>query len=205
MIKKTLSIFLPANRYHRHKYTKYSDLTNDLLQAEKHDEFLTKNHKMCIVGASLMPEVHFNVQNNNKKFGGKKFKKNCKEKWNNNRQNYKASKGHKKGKITQKDNSQVCKRCGCHNHNTRRCHIPRHLVELYQKYFGKKLQEEKFETHFTTRPTDANCSKNVPTEHNEDVPTEHDNEKIPPQLDNLLSTDNMLTEFESNDIIGDMN
>ena len=50
-IEKTLSTFLLANRilqqqYRRHKYTKYSDLIYDLLQAEKHDELLTKNHQL---------------------------------------------------------------------------------------------------------------------------------------------------------------
>ena len=95
---------------------------------------------MCPVGTSPMPEVHFNIQNNNKKFGGKKFKQNFKGKWNNNRQNYKASKGHNKEKSTQKYNSQVCQRCGCHNHNTRRCHIPGHLVKLYKKSIGKQVQ-----------------------------------------------------------------
>ena len=49
LIENTLSIFLPANRllqqqYRRHNYAKYSDLIYDLLQVEKHDEFLTKNH-----------------------------------------------------------------------------------------------------------------------------------------------------------------
>jgi hypothetical protein len=125
-IEKTLSTFLPTNRqlqqqYCCHNYTKYSALIYDLLQAEK----------ICPVGTSPLSEVHYNSQNTQKKFYGKKFKKNSKGKWNNNRQNYKASKGHNKGKSTQKDNSQDCQRCGCHNHNTRRCHIPRYLVELY--------------------------------------------------------------------------
>jgi hypothetical protein len=135
----------------------------------------------------------------------KKFKKNFKGKWNKNMQNYKVNKGHNKGKGTQKDNSQVYQRCGCHNRNTMSCHIPRYLVELYQKPVGRQVQGDKFEAHFTTRPTNASSSKGVPTKHNEDVLTEHDNEKIPPQLGNLLSTDNMLMEFESNDIFGDMN
>jgi hypothetical protein len=72
MMERTISTFLPANKilqhqYHRHKYTKYSDLTYDLLQAGKHDELLTKNHQLCPVGATPLPEVHFNAQNNNKK------------------------------------------------------------------------------------------------------------------------------------------
>jgi hypothetical protein len=120
-----------------------------------------------------LPEVHYNSQNTQKKFGGKKFKQNFKGKWNNNRQNYKASnKGQNKGKSTKKDNSQVCQRYGCHNHNTRKCHIPTRLVELYQKSICKQVQGDKFDAHFTTRPTNESCSKDVPTEHNEDVLTE---------------------------------
>jgi hypothetical protein len=83
------------------------------------------------------------------------------------------------------------------------CHIPRHLVKLYQKSIGKQVQGDKFEAHFTTRPTNASCSKDVPTEHNEGVLTEHDNYKIPPQLDSLSNTDDMLVKFQSNDIFGD--
>jgi hypothetical protein len=42
-------------------------------------------------------------------------------------------------------------------------------------------------------------------EHNEGVLTEHNNWKIPPQLDDLFSTYDMLVEFQSNDIFGDTN
>jgi hypothetical protein len=96
MIEKTLSTFLPANRilqqqYRRHKYTKYSDIIYDLLQAKKHDELLTKNHQMHPVGAAPLPEVHFNAQNINRKFSGKKFKWNLKGKWK--KQNFKKGKG----------------------------------------------------------------------------------------------------------------
>jgi hypothetical protein len=79
------------------------------------------------------------------------------------------------------------------------------LVELYQKSIDKQVQGDKYEAHFTTRPTNASCSKDVPTEYNEDVLTEHDNGMIPPQLDDLFSTDGMLIEFQFNDIIGDTN
>jgi len=69
------------------------------------------------------------------------------------------------------------------------------LVELYQKSVGKQVQGDKYEAHFTTQPTDASCSK--------DTPLGNIDEKIPPQMDDLLSTDDMLVEFQSNDIFGD--
>lgn len=203
-IEKTLSTFLPENRilqqqYRNHKYTKYSDLIYDLLQAEKHDELLTKNHQMRPVGAAPLPEVHFNSQKNQKKFGGKKFKKNFKRQWNN-KNKHQQDKGSNKGKGTfkknfQKDKSQVCQRCGCHNHITKKCHTAKHLVELYQKSSGKQSYGNKYEAHFTTQPEVGNCSK--------DTPMEQDDEKNPPQSDDFIGTEDMLVEFQSNDIYGD--
>src|SRR5438128_12629017 len=130
LIEKTLSTFLPANRllqqqYRNGKYTKYSALIHDLAQAEKLDELLTKNHQMRPSGTAPLPEVHFNVQNN-KKFGGKKHKKNFKVKWANKRQRYKGSnKGKGNPKHHNNDNSQVYQRCGCTNHSTKKCRTPK--------------------------------------------------------------------------------
>jgi hypothetical protein len=215
LIEKTLSTFLPANRilqqqYRRHKYTKYSDLIYDLLQAKKHDELLTKKHQMRPVGVVPLPEVHFNAQNNNKKFSGKKFKKNFKGKWK--KHNFKKGKGSSNNKDTFKknnthDNSQACERCGCRNHKTRKCHTTKHLDDLYQKHAGKQVHGDKFEGHFTTHTPGVGCSK--------DVPAEHDNEKDPMQLDEFFATDNMmidsiddtdsmLVDGPSNDMFGDM-
>ena len=53
-----------------------------------HDELLTKNHQLRPVEASPLPEVHYNSQNTQKKFGGKKFKKNFKGKWNKNKHHF---------------------------------------------------------------------------------------------------------------------
>uniref|UniRef100_K4AKW4 Uncharacterized protein n=1 Tax=Setaria italica TaxID=4555 RepID=K4AKW4_SETIT len=133
---------------------------------------LTKNHQLRPVGAAPLSEVHFNAQNNNKKFGGKcTFKKH-----------------------NHHDNSQVCQRCGCQSHTTRKCHTAKHLVDLYQKYIVKQVRGDKFELL-------QRCS----------CRTQH--EKIPPQLDDLFSTDDMLVDstddvlvdFQSNDMFGDMN
>ena len=155
------------------------------------------------VGAAPLPEIYYNSQNTQKKFGGKKFKKNFKGKWNmKNKHHFQKNKDSHKGKgISKKnfrhDNSQVCQRCGCHNHITKKCHTAKHLVELYQKSIGKQIQGDKYEANFTTQPTDASCSK--------DTPLENIDEKTPPQMDDLLSTDDMLVEFQSKDIFGDNN
>ena len=169
------------------------------LRQKKHDELLTKNHQMRPPGTAPLPEVHFNVQNT-KKFGGKKHKKFFKGKWAN---KWQRSKGPDKGKDTFKNhhnvNSQACQRCGCTNHSTKKSHTAKHLVDLYIKYSGKgkQVQGDEFEAHFNTQPTDVRCSK--------DVLAEHEDEKIPSQLDNLDSTDDMILEFQSNDMFRDFN
>jgi hypothetical protein len=83
-IEKTLQTMIPSDKILQHKYrTKnyqtYSDPIHDLLQAEKHDELILRNHHQRSVGSGPMPEVHYNVKGNDgpknpqKKFG--KFKK----------------------------------------------------------------------------------------------------------------------------------
>ena len=47
--------------------------------------------------------------------------------------------------------------------------VQQYLIELYLKSVGKQVQGDELETHFTTRPIDISCSKDVPTEHNKDV------------------------------------
>ena len=202
MIEKTLSTFLPANRilqqqYRNRAYVKYSDLIYNLLQAEKHDELLTRNHQMRPVGATPLPEVHFNAKKN-KKFDPKK--KNFKRKWNKNKtKNYKGS---NKGKNTTKkptyDKSKICQRCGCYSHTTNRCNTAKHLVELYKKSLdkGKQVKGEKFETHFNTQPTEASCSQ--------DVPTEQQTNKVPSPVENIADVDEMMIEFQSNAMFGDL-
>jgi hypothetical protein len=78
---------LPLDRILQHQYRAknyqtYSDLIHDLLQAEKHDELILRNHHQRSVGSTPLLEVHHNVKgnekgdrsnNHHKKFG--KFKK----------------------------------------------------------------------------------------------------------------------------------
>ena len=59
------------------------------------------------------------------------------------------------------------------------------------KYFGKgkQVQGDKIEAHFNCQEPEVGCSK--------DVPTEHEKDEIPPQLDNIDSTNDMFIEFQS--------
>ena len=47
--------------------------------------------------------------------------------------------------------------------------VQQYLVELYLKSVGKQVEGDELEAHFTTRPIDISCSKDVPTEHNKGV------------------------------------
>ena len=153
LIEKTLCTFHPSMRilqqqYRQQKYTKYSELIYTLLQAEKHDELLMKNHNVCPTGAMPIPEAHANAHSTSK-FGNRKrnFQK-FKGKWKKNNGQTKG-KDHFK-KHDQNDSSQTCQRCGCMNHRTNQCRIPKHLVDLYMKYGekGKQVHGKKTEAHF---------------------------------------------------------
>jgi hypothetical protein len=66
-IEKILQTILPSNRilqhqYHALNYQHYSELIRDLLQAEKHDELIIKNHLQCPIEIASLPEVHHNAQ-----------------------------------------------------------------------------------------------------------------------------------------------
>ena len=74
LIEKTLCTFHPSMRvlqqqYRQQKYKKYSELIYTLLQAEKHDELLMKNHQTRPTGSMPLPEAHANTQST-KKYGG---------------------------------------------------------------------------------------------------------------------------------------
>jgi hypothetical protein len=86
-IENTFQIMLPSDRILQHQYRAknyqtYPDLIHDLLQTEKHNELILRNHHQRSVGSTPLPEVHHNVKGNEKcdgpknpqkKFG--KFKK----------------------------------------------------------------------------------------------------------------------------------
>jgi hypothetical protein len=141
-IEKTLTTILPSNRvlkyqYRAQNYQRYSELIHDLLQAEKHDELTMRNHHQRHIGTTPLPEVNYSSQGKEKTNGSKpsknigKFKKSKKNK-------------HKKNKFKdqssgKEEKSFKCHRCGGANHIVKKCKIPSHLVDLYQKsQRGKK-------------------------------------------------------------------
>jgi hypothetical protein len=181
----------------------YTELIRILTQAEKHDDLLLKNHHKLPAGAKPLPEVHHNVQNT-KKFNGpphhskdfkgkRKFHK--KKKYNTKNQ----SNDNSKPKF---DKSKTCYKCGCYKHVAKNCRTPKHLVDLYLKSVGHvcKSQGPRYEAHFNLQPDfskEASCSKQVPKEPS--------NNETNNELGDLKeSTDNMIVEFTSCDVFGDM-
>ena len=91
---------------------------------------------------------------------------NSKKRKRNKRTNKKNTKAPRKDTPTSKQ--EKCKKCGCYNHPTKKCRIPRHLVELYQQSLkGKNAEGQGYEAHFTTPSNLKNevvCSSMAPME-----------------------------------------
>lgn len=169
LLEKTFSTFHASNmllqqQYQEKGFKKYSDLISCLLVAEQNNELLMKNHEARPTGATAFPEVNASQHNpfgqgrgrgrNNGHGRGHdhnrsgNFKKSSfPQKWKNNEKNGKG-----KGAQTNKNNENVCHRCGSKGHWARICRTPTHLIDLYQQSLKKK--EEKIETHFASEDGD---------------------------------------------------
>jgi hypothetical protein len=190
---------LPSDRILQHQYRAknyqtYSDLVHNLLQAEKHDELTLRNHHQHFIGSAPLIEVHHNVKgnekgdesnNHHKKFG--KFKKG--------KHNSKNMKNKAKGQGKGKDKTFTCHKCGGPNHFARKCHTPKHLVELYQKSLkGSNNNKKSYEAHFNDMTKEATTSGTMPT-----------NPKMPKLMDNDdMDMENTIMEYNSNDVFGDL-
>ena len=94
----------------------------------------------------------------------------------------------------------MCQKCGCYSHITKKSRTPSHLVDLYLKSVGRgrATQGQKYEAHFNYQPDttreEASCSQQISEEPS--------NNPIPGGED--LATENMIVEYASNDIFGDL-
>ena len=203
-IEKTLSTMLPSDRvlqqqYKAHNYQLYSQLIHTLTQVEKYDELLLKNHHKHPVGSAPLSEVH-NVQKNTRnKFNGS-FPKNKTSKRKHHRRQRPNSNKRKKDNVKSK-NDNKCHRCGDFLHFARNCRATKHLVALYQKSLKevKSTGDTRYEAHFNLAfetVLKEGCSNQAPKEqvNNNSLNIE----------DNLPSTDNMLLDFGSGDMFGDL-
>jgi hypothetical protein len=208
-IEKTLSTMLPADRilqqqYRARNYQVYSELIHVLLQAEKHDELLLKNSHQRPVGAAPLPEVHANFQKNNKFNGSfKGRKKNFKGNYNRNRNNKNKPHNSDKGKGIAKnkfDKTNLCQKCGCYKHVTKKCRTPKHLVNLYLQSMGRNrpAQGARYEAHFNLQPEnnmEVGCSRDV-----QRAPSNTEELHVPRDS---MDKENMMIEYASNDVFGD--
>jgi hypothetical protein len=126
-VEKTLTTMLPSDRVLKHQYRarnyqSYSELVQDHLQAEKHDELTIKNHHQHPVVTAPLPEVNISSKGKEQVDETKppknvgKFKKGKRNKCKKNKSKHQSS---GKGKKYFK-----CHCYGGPNHIAKKCNIP---------------------------------------------------------------------------------
>jgi hypothetical protein len=126
-IEKTLTTMLPSDMVLKHQYhvrncQRYSELIQDLLQADKHDELTMRNHHQRLVGMTPLPEVNYSSKGKDKVDSNKPSKnvgKSKKGKRNKHKKNKSKDQSLRKGKKSFKYHH-----FGGPNHITKKCNIP---------------------------------------------------------------------------------
>jgi hypothetical protein len=151
-----------------------------------------RNYHQRPVGMAPLPEVNYISQGKEKMDGAKpsknvdKFKKGQKNK-------------HKKNKskdqsLGKEKKSFKCYRCSGANHITKKCKILQHLIDLYQKSLKEaEKAKESYEAHFNATSDEATTSGKRTNEA----------EKPSPSNDDYIDGENMIVEYNSNDMFGD--
>ena len=151
-----------------------------------------KNHHLRPVGAAPLPEVHHaqNKSMSKRKFNGSPLE-NPKIPPNRRGRNFKKNLRHKENKRARgnekipNDKPRLCHKCGCNTHFTATC-TPRHLVDLYLKSIRDGNKRSRYEAHFnqaTEKDKEIGCSNNKAS---------------------AQQMDNMMIEYNSGDICGDL-
>jgi hypothetical protein len=99
------------------------------------------------------------------------------------------------GKGKGKDKAFTCHKCGGPNHFARKCSTPKHLVEQYQKSKKESSNNKRlYEVHFNNVTKEDTTSGIIPL-----------NPKMPKLMDNDgIYMENMIMEYNSNDVFGDL-
>jgi hypothetical protein len=198
-IKKTLTTMLPLDKilkhqYHAKNYQYYSELVQDLLQIEKHDELTMSNHHQHPIGTASLQEVNYNSKGKEKVDGQNNHPKNSSK-------SKKGKKKHKKNKSKDKRSGKGKKYFKCHhcdgpNHIAKKCNILQHLVDLYQKSL-KEAEKGKglYEAHFNATSDKATTLG------------KHPNDIVKPSLmvEDYIDRKNMIIKYNPNDVFGDQN
>jgi hypothetical protein len=185
----------PSDRVLKHQYRvwnyqHYSELIQDLLQAEMHDGLTMRNHHQHPVGMAPLPEVNYSSKGKEKMENAKpyknvgKFKKGKKNKHKKNKsKNQSLGKGMKSFKHHH---------CGGANHIAKKFKIPQHLVDLYQKSLKETGKAKgSYEAHINAASDEATTSGMRPDEV----------AKPNPSTDDYIDGENMITEYNSNDML----
>ena len=131
------------------------------------------------------------------KFNGPSPKNKTGKRKHNRRQRPNSNK-RKKDNAKSSKNDNKCHRCGDFSHFAKNCRTPKHLVALYQKSF-KSAGDTRYEAHFNLASEAVlkeGCSNQAPKEQ-----VNNDSLNIE---ENLPSTDNILLDFGSGDVFGDL-
>jgi hypothetical protein len=151
-----------------------------------------RNHHQCPIGTALLPDVNYSSKGKDKVDGNKPSKnvdKSKKGKKNKHKKNKSKNQSLGKGKKSFK-----CHHCGGPSHIIKKCSIPQHLVDLYQKSL-KEAGKAKwlYEAHFIAASDEATTSDKRP------------DEAAKPRLmtDDYIDGENMIVEYNLNDMFGD--
>jgi outer membrane receptor for ferrienterochelin and colicin len=151
-----------------------------------------RNHHQYPIGTTPLSEVNYSSKGKEKMDVAKPSK---------NVGKFKNGKKTKHKKYKSKDQSSgkrkksfKCHRCGGANHITKNCKIPQNLVNLYQKSL-KEVEKVKgsYEAHFNAASDEATTSGKRPDEA----------AKPSPSTDDYIDRENMIVEYNSNDMFGD--
>jgi hypothetical protein len=111
----------------------------------------------------------------------------------------KGKKKHKKNKSKDQSSGKEkksfkCHCCGGANHIAKKCKIPQHLIDLYQKSPKETGKVEgSYEAHFNTASDETTTSGMRPDEA----------AKPNPLTDVYIDGENMIVEYNSNDMFGE--
>jgi hypothetical protein len=192
------------HQYRAWNYQHYADLICDLLQAEEHDELTIKNHHQHRIRAAPLPEIHHNEKKASASKDSTQKKNGRSARRRRNRQkNRKLSKSMKKDGAFSKGNNVQCKAYGDFKHTIEKCCTPKHLVPLYQKSLGKDKRVQGsgagYEAHFSILMNslfEAGCSSKDPQN-----PSTNE---LMLNVGDYMDSDNIMVEYNSNDMFGDL-
>jgi hypothetical protein len=143
-----------------------------------------RNHHQRSVGMAPLSEVNYSSKGKEKTGGAKpsknvgKFKKGKKNK-------HKKNKSKDQGSGKEKK-SFKCQHCGGANHIAKKCKIPQHLVDWYQKSLKKVGKaKESYEAHFNATSDEAMTSGKLLDEA----------AKPSPSNDDYIDRENMIIEY----------